>query len=733
MDRVELDLWKPRDVSRLLSLVEAERRYFQDLMALLPVGVALVSPSLSLTLTNRAFRRMLGIDRDAAADRKLDELLDMKSLQERVRETISSRQATSVLNPATPTPRGARSLLVNLQLFREWDDEGVPEVLVTLEDVTDMVGASAARAIEAAEPATLPAAAPSVSPTKPLSPTAAAALIMSRLQPAAPPPAVPVTAAPAAAPAPAPPATIEAVLAAAPAITWRIDPATLAFAKVHWPAELADTALPKDAWRAGADFWTGRVVAAHLPLVKSFYDQLLSGAPLHTVEYRAVTTSGRSLWLRDTARVVHDADGKPLAIEGATAEVSHFRQREDSITQAHKIDALTRLAGRVAHECNNLLTILGGHGEELLHSLSPDNPLRANAQEILTAGDRLNTFTRQLSSFVKHPSPEPSAIAVDALINDYREELRHLLPSSVRLIINTGAPQAVATGDPALLVHALRTFTLRGAEAMRGEGTLSIDTTSTVAADPTAASRAALPPGRYLQISIRDTGHAIHPDLLQQIFEPPMAEETPRHNLAAIYKSVREMGGDLTVTSEFDRGTNFTLLLPRHHDAAAAPAAVSAPAWAEPAAAVDAPEAPAVPAEPAAAAPAAPRVETILVVEDEAGIRGLIRRILARQSYEILEASNGRQALELARAHAGKIDMLLTDVVMPEMGGFDLANELIKERPDVRVLFISGYTGLSGFDPTQLPAGSGFLQKPFTLNALLAKVRDVFAQKLEAR
>ena len=727
MDRVELDHWKPRDVSRLLSLVESERRYFQDLMALLPVGVALVSPSLTLTLTNRSFRRMLGIDRDAAADRKLDDLLDMKSLSDRVRETIASRRSSSVLNPSTPTSRGARSLLVSLQPFREWDDEGVPEVLVTLEDVTDLVGSPVALPIEPAAAAALPDA-PTASPTKPLSPTAAAALIMSRLQPP-PPPAVA-----AAAPVSASPAE-PMLLTMAPAILWRIDPSTMTFAAVQLPAQLPESALPKEAWRQGADFWTGRVVAAHLPLVKSFYDQLLSGTSLQTVEYRAVTTAGRSLWLRDLARVVRGADGKPLAIEGSTSEVSGFRQREDSITQAHKIDALTRLAGRVAHECNNLLTILGGHGEELLHSLAPDNPLRANAQEILTAGDRLNTFTRQLSSFVKHPSPEPSAIAVDALINDYREELRQLLPSSVRLIVNTGAPQAIATGDPALLVHALRTFTLRGAEAMRGEGTLSIETSNSLAADPTAASRAALPPGRYLQISIRDTGHAIHPDLLQQIFEPPMADETPRHNFAAIYKSVREMGGDLVVTSEFDRGTNFTILLPRQKDAVpdplpATPAVAAPAAEVAPAAALAA--APEVPVEPPAA-PTAPRVETILVVEDEAGIRGLIRRILARQSYEILEASNGRQALELARAHSGQIDMLLTDVVMPEMGGFDLANELIKERPEVRVLFISGYTGLSGFDPTQLPAGSGFLQKPFTLNALLAKVRDVFSQKMDAR
>lgn len=123
-------------------------------------------------------------------------------------------------------------------------------------------------------------------------------------------------------------------------------------------------------------------------------------------------------------------------------------------------------------------------------------------------------------------------------------------------------------------------------------------------------------------------------------------------------------------------------------------------------------------------------METILIVEDEAGIRGLIRRILSRQGYEILEASNGRQALDLARSHSGAIDMLLTDVVMPEMGGFDLATQLIKDRPDTKVLFISGYTGLAGFDPTQLPPGSGFLQKPFTLNALLAKVREVFAQEI---
>ena len=696
MDRVEFDYWKPRDVARLLSLVEAERRYFQEMMAMLPVGVALLSPGLDLTMTNRAFRRMLGIERESVGLRKLDDLLGMPSLSDRVNETMASRTSRSVLSPDTETPAGKRTLLLSLQPFREWDDESAPEILLTLEDVTELVGKQHA-AIEGAQapPREIAAAAPApLPPPPPPTPAmaAASAMIMAKL-------------------APAPPSWPHA-------LSWRADAASMRLESVEIPPAFAEAGLPPDAWRVGADFWSGRVVSAHLPLVKSFYEQVLAGTPLHSIEYRATTAGGgRAVWLRDVIRVIRDESGGIAHLEGSTTEVTQLRQREDSIAQSHKIDALTRLAGRVAHECNNLLTILGGHGEELLHSLSPDNPLRANAQEILTAGDRLSAFTQQLSTFVKHPSPDSTMIAVDALVGEYRDELRQLLPSSVRLVVNPAAPAAVAIGDPALLVHALRTFALRGAEAMRGEGTLAVETSTVVAADPTAASRATMAPGRYVQVAVRDTGHAIHPDLLQQIFEPPTGEERPRHNLAAIYKSVREMGGDLAVTSEFDRGTCFTIMLPRAADVQPASAAPPGPAAA-------------TPAEPVAA-PAPVRPETILVVEDEAGIRGLIKRILGRQNYEVIEASNGKQALEIARQHAGPIDMLLTDVVMPEMGGFDLANLLLKERPNTRVLFISGYTGLAGFDPSQLPAGSGFLQKPFTLNALLAKVREVFAQNPE--
>ena len=697
MDRVEFDYWKPRDVARLLSLVEAERRYFQEMMALLPVGVALVSPALDLTMTNRAFRRLTGLEREGVAQRRLDELFDIPGLSDRVQETLATRTPRSILSQDTETTKGKRTLLLSMQPFREWDDEGVPEVLVTLEDLTETATGllpAPASEIEAA-PAPTPAMA------------AAAALIMAKLSPAAAKPEIETAAAPAVGPPAAP-------VAPSHSVQWRVDAASMRFEQVVIPANLAGADLSKDAWCAGADFWSGRVVSAHLPLVKSFYEQALAGTPLHSVEYRATTAagSGRTLWLRDTIHAIRDQAGDITHIEGVTSEVTSLRHREDSIAQAVKIDALTRLAGRVAHECNNLLTILGGHGEELLHSLSPDNPLRANAQEILTAGDRLNAFTQQLSSFIKHPSPEPKLVGVDNFVNELRDELQQLLPSAIRLIVNAGAPLATAMADPALLAHALRTFALRGVEAMRGEGALYIETSGVVAADPTAASRATLAPGRYLQIAVRDTGHAIHPDVLLQLFEPPVGDESPRHNLAAIYKSIREMGGDVLVTSEFDRGTCFSIMLPRGADAHP-PAAV---------------EQTVEPVAPIAMVAETPRAETILVVEDEAGIRGLIRRILSRQNYDVIEASNGRQALEIAQAHGGEIDMLLTDVVMQEMGGFDLAHELLKRRPHTKVLFISGYTGLAGFDPSQLPAGSGFLQKPFTLNALLAKVREVLAQ-----
>ncbi len=700
MDRVEFDYWKPRDVARLLSLVEAERRYFQEMMAMLPVGVALVTPALDVTMTNRAFRRLMGLDRETAGQRRLDDLFGIPSLRDRVREALETHSTRTILSHDTDTAKGKRAVLLSLQPFRDWDDDGAAEILVTLEDVTDMVAGQLPAPAHEIAAAPVPEVLPPV-PTPAMA--AASAMIMAKLSPME-------------APTVHEPAKSPVAAFMTDCVFWRADAAGLRFESVEIPAGL-DAHLPKDAWTAGADFWSGRITSGHLPLVKSFYEQALAGAPLHSIEYRAITTDPtRTLWLRDVIRTVRDDSGAIAHLEGATSEVTHLRQREDSAAQAQKIDALTRLAGHVAHECNNLLTILGGHGEELLHALTPDNPLRSNAQEILTAGDRLNSFMKQLSTFIKHPSPEPSNVALDTLIGEHRDELRHLLPSAIRLIINPGVPSAMAIADPAIVLNALRTFAHRSAEAMRGEGVLSVETSTAVAADPLAGGRAGLAPGRYLQIAVRDTGHAIHPDLVQRLFEPPTGDEAPRQNLAAIYKSIREMGGDLFVTSEFDRGTCFTMLLPRGADALPAAPAVETPAVVEP--------------PSPAAAEQLPRAETILVVEDEAGIRGLIRRILSRQNYDVIEASNGRQALEIARERPGVIDMLLTDVVMPEMGGFDLAQELLKSRPKTKVLFISGYTGLSGFDPSQLPPGAGFLQKPFTLNALLAKVREVFAQKV---
>lgn len=368
MDRVEFDYWRPRDVARLLSLVEAERRYFQEMMAVLPVGVALVSPSLELTMTNRAFRRLMGLERENAADRRLDVLLDMPSLRDRAREVLETRSPHSILSHDTETAKGKRTLLLSLQPFRDWSEEGAPEILLTLEDVSDMVTTQ----LPPAPPREI-AEAPAPEPTPAMA--AASAMIRAKLTTPPEPEREPAVApAPVAEAAPAPQPLSPLLENAA---HWRLDVASMNFESVDVPAGLAEAGLPKDAWSEGVDFWSGRVVSAHLPLVKSFYEQAIAGMPLHSVEYRAVTAAAnRTLWLRDVIRPVLDESGRITHLEGATCEVTHLRQREDSIAQSLKVDALTRLAGRVAHECNNLLTILGGHGEELLHSLSPDIPAR---------------------------------------------------------------------------------------------------------------------------------------------------------------------------------------------------------------------------------------------------------------------------------------------------------------------------------------------------------------------
>lgn len=637
MQRPDLEYWTAREVARLLSLVEGEKRYFQEMVARSPVGFAVLDRELGVISANRAFRQIFGLRQPDLGDTAIGQFA-ISGLEAAARNVLAGGGKHESFHADVATPAGARSLHVTLAPFHDWGEEGEEELLVAVQDVTTPV----AQVKGAGEGAA---------------------------------------------------ARLREQLGKLPGLAWELDSTAMKFNWVNQEA-IESMRVSAEHWVAGADFWSDRVAEPDRAAVKQTYMAALAKGKPFSCEYRSTTPGGQRIWLRDTVR---PDNGRAY---GLTIDVTPSRLREEAAAQSRKVEALTKLSGRVVHDCNNLLMITSGYGEDLLHGLPEDSPLRSNVQQILTAGERLRSLTTQLTAYVSHPSPEKQTFPIDPLVTDLRDELRKSLPGAVDLVVNCRAWNVNVNADPALVVHAIRTIVSRGADSLPAGGTIAIETSPFEFALATAHGAAGLTPGSYAVLEIRDNGHAIHPDFIAQVFEPSLSAEMARYNFPAIYKSIREMGGDLAVTSEFDSGTVFTIALP-------ATAAEGHP--------------------PTDAAEAGPSQKTsqVLIVEDETGIRTLMRRILDREGYQLLEAGHGKAALELARNHPGKIDLLVTDVVMPEMSGFELARALRAIRPDLRVLFISGYTGLSGFDAEQLSPGSAFLQKPFTLNAFVAKVREL--------
>jgi len=672
-----MEFWKAKDVARLLSLVEADRRYFQDIVAVMPVAIATVEAGLTITSSNRAFREMFG--RRGEVSGHLDQALPSAEFTALVQKALETK---------TPASRdlkvGPRQISAAIHPIRHWDED---EAVLVFR--------------EAGEGA-----------------------------PAAPAPASQL-----------PPADFA---------VWTVNASNLCF------EGNPQGSLPVDmsAWRADAEL-AGRFGASgDLAPVREFYQAVLAGHSLRSIDY-PVTTGSETRWFRDSVKVERDSAGKITKLHGLTTDTTNARRSDGQRAQAQRVEGLSRLASRVVHDCNNLIMIMGGYGEDLLHALPPESSLRVNVQEILAASDRLSVFTRQLNAFTKRAPAELTSTGIDPLVEGMKAELRKLLPPQVALTMNLNAAGAAVRTDPALLRSAVQTIVSRALGSLHNGGTVTIETSPFEETHVEVGMPWSLPDSSFVRLEIRDTGIAIHPDVLSRLFEPDASSDPVRQKLPVLYQSLRDIGCDLEVRSHFKQGTSFEILIPLSSAAVEEPPA-SSPAARMPAltpvflealnrprtkevpAEADAPLAPEPPPPPPAPTPAPPPPpppppapepprRTVLVVDDEAGIRSLLRKVLLREGYEVLEASHGREGLELANAHKGKIDLLLSDVVMPEMGGIELAHAIQQSHPGTRILLISGYMGATGPEAEKVPAGAAFLQKPFTLNALLAKVKDVLA------
>ena len=419
-------------------------------------------------------------------------------------------------------------------------------------------------------------------------------------------------------------------------------------------------------------------------------------------DFRFRRRDGSALWAMVSVIPLYGDAGQYIGALGMIVDMTERRQLEHQLQQAQKMEAIGRLAGGVAHDFNNLVTVITGYSDLLLRSLEETSPLRRIIEEMKRAGERAALLTRQLLAFSRNQPIEPRPLDVNGVIADTEKMFRRLIGEDIELITNLRPDIGPVRADPGQLQQVLINLVVNARDAMPQGGTLTIETDRVELDAEYAARRGNVLPGPYVVLSVSDTGCGMDAETLSHIFEPfftTKGEKGTGLGLATVYGIVAQCGGHIDVMSEVGQGTTFKIYLPRivasHQEEV-----TSAPCGG-----------------------AYGGTETILVAEDEPLVRELIREVLQRQGYAVLEASNGVEALEVARRHAGPIHLLLTDVVMPQMNGTELAAELRSVRPETKVLFMSGYSSRAGRSLALLESPAMFLTKPFTPEALAAQVR----------
>jgi len=412
------------------------------------------------------------------------------------------------------------------------------------------------------------------------------------------------------------------------------------------------------------------------------------------------------------ARTVRNADGSTRYIEGFVHDITDRRESEEEkrrlleqLVQSQKMEAVGQLAGGIAHDFNNLLTAITGYSELLLGELPPEDLRRSHAEEIRKAGERAASLTQQLLAFSRRQVLEPKILDVNTVVSDIERMLRRLIGEHIELKTRKEADLWRVRADPGQIEQAILNLVINARDAMPNGGTLAIETNNTHLDEGFASSHVPTHPGEYVEVAITDTGSGITEEVMARLFEPFFTTKEVGKGtglgLSTTYGIVKQSGGYLWCESEVGRGTTFRVYLPRVDEPVTQP---------EPR-----------PAQP----PIHPGDETILLVEDEPEVRSLVQRILKTQGYTVVTAANPDEAIAVAREFKGTIQVMVTDVVMPGMSGLQLAARLMPMRPNMRVLFVSGYTHDAIGHHGVLDPGTAFLQKPFTPNALARKVREV--------
>ena len=389
-------------------------------------------------------------------------------------------------------------------------------------------------------------------------------------------------------------------------------------------------------------------------------------------------------------------------------DITERRRLEEQLRHAQKMEAVGQLAGGVAHDFNNLLTAILGYCNLMLDDIPQDDPMRQDLEEIKSAGERAAALTRQLLAFSRRQMLQPQVVDLNMLVRQTEKLLRRLISEDVELITALGPGLPAVKVDPASLEQVLVNLAVNARDAMPDGGRLTIETSVVDLDSSYVGAHPAVLPGRYVMLSVSDTGVGMDTATRARIFEPFFT--TKEHGkgsglgLATVYGIVQQSGGSIWVYSEPGQGTSFKVYLPTSETGALTRSS------------------------DAGGDGAKKGWETVLLVEDEDAVRALAREVLRRHGYVVLEARHGLDALRVAERHPDTIHLMVTDVVMPHMSGRDLADRLAEVRPKMKVLFMSGYTDHSAMH-RHLTPGAAFLQKPFTPETFARKVRSMLDEQ----
>jgi PAS domain S-box-containing protein len=442
-------------------------------------------------------------------------------------------------------------------------------------------------------------------------------------------------------------------------------------------------------------------------------DSLRSSEPFSGLTAEWKRKDGTPTGVRVSGRSVANGREGGVVFELFAEDITERRALEQQLRQSQKMEAVGRLAGGIAHDFNNLLMVISGYSEFLLERLGSEPDLRTPAQEIAGAAERASSLTRQLLAFSRKQMLAPKLVNLNSVVTENLKMLTRMIGEDIDLVMLPAESLWPVRADSGQIEQVIMNLAVNARDAMPSGGKLTLETSNVTLDEDYARYHAPLRPGDYVMIAISDTGIGMDSETQSHIFEPFFTTKGPKGTglgLSTVYGIIKQSGGFIWVYSEVGKGTTFKIYMPRV--AATGETVIVQADGNREARAVE------------------PGTETILVVEDEANLRYLARQYLEKQGYRVIEAADGAVAMQIAVAHEGVIHLLLTDVIMPGMNGRELAQRISEIRPNVKVLYMSGYTeNVVGHNGT-LDAGVRLLQKPFNLRDLKSIVREVLDTSL---